>query len=457
MAFGSANVWPQLNVLKSFGTVLRCVRDTVIATLPILPNNCNQDIPGWGEGPLGASFVSTQTWIVGAGDSTQIWSDAVTATACAGRAAVFSGEAVGSFNADCRPPVNNPIFTGDLFSWCAVMRFADSLCPAPWRVPTAADFRQLHTNITGQVPPSAGTSVPIVPGTYIATTPNTMNGGIWGGTRSTGWAGSLTNAGSYYWSSAEATATNARALRIYVGAAGVTPEHTVNKRGGFALRCVRDTVTSCNNNTPGWGASLGTITWGNTSNTNIESGTSVVPGTDGRPTQIWSGAVFATACSSNMFNGGEAGNFNADCRQTTGSINNRATSPTGDLFSWCAVMRFASQLCPAPWRVPTGADFSVLHRNLGYPDPSLDIVAPSNIPNTYTGVSGTTAAPQVGGVWGGASWTGFSGNLTQDNAFYWSSTVTDATRARCLYFHQTTMFYGHSVTKNLGLALRCVR
>jgi uncharacterized protein YjdB len=67
-----------------------------------------------------ASFISDKTWTVG----NQVWSDNVTATEC--QKTTFLGNTVqGAFRSDCR---SNPGH-GDLFSWCAVIRYQDVLCP----------------------------------------------------------------------------------------------------------------------------------------------------------------------------------------------------------------------------------------------------------------------------------------------------------------------------------------
>jgi uncharacterized protein (TIGR02145 family) len=94
---------------------------------------------------------------------------------------------------------------------------------------------------------------------------------------------------------------------------------------------------------PGFGANLGTITLGE----EIKLGG-----------KIWSGPVTASNCQKETFNGGRMVarernlSLNADCR----------TNPRfeGSLFSWCAVVRFADELCPYPWRVPTEKDFEEL-------------------------------------------------------------------------------------------------
>jgi uncharacterized protein (TIGR02145 family) len=73
--------------------------------------------------------------------------------------------------------------------------------------------------------------------------------------------------------------------------------------------------------------------------------------------QIWSRPVTATGCNKTTFNGGTSENINADCRNNPGY--------PGDLFTGCAVLKYASQICPYPWRVPTANDYSKLVQALG--------------------------------------------------------------------------------------------
>jgi hypothetical protein len=81
--------------------------------------------------------------------------------------------------------------------------------------------------------------------------------------------------------------------------------------------------------------------------------------------QIWSRPVTATGCNKTTFNGGSsysgetytAYSENADCRNNPGY--------PGDLFTGCAVIKYASQICPYPWRVPTANDYDKLVRALG--------------------------------------------------------------------------------------------
>jgi hypothetical protein len=110
---------------------------------------CNGDLPGWGAKTGAVSFVSDSVWTIGS----QTWSDAVTTTSCRekttydGTKTAYNHNAkYNGHNADCR---SNPEQKGDLFSWCAVIRFATFLCPSPWRVPTADDFRELDIALGG--------------------------------------------------------------------------------------------------------------------------------------------------------------------------------------------------------------------------------------------------------------------------------------------------------------------
>ena len=528
------DVLPQSAPTKNAGLAVRCVRDT---TLLILPNNCNQNAPGWGAGGLGTvtwgnptntnidttagtgatTFVSRPgaTTPVAGLTNAQIWSGAVFAQGCAkgnnNNNDAFNGGTAGNFNADCRQSLhsfNNRAAArgGDFFSWCAVVRFADVLCPDGWRVPTTEDFRNLHWILTGDtVATSSSFTTPIATsGLYApnnAQQGNTLNltnpasvGGTWGGARFTGHAGGLVTASSRYWSSSESFDILGRSLTFSANA--VSPEGNSAKEDGLALRCVRDTVdlslpmTGCNAATPLFGGAgtgvaagqLGNVTWGNTANANIETGSTVVsrsgsvpPAVTTNPAaanniQIWSGAVFAQGCAKGdatsnaaTFNGGTTGNFNADCRQSLHTFTaGRANGITGDLFSWCAVMRFADQLCPAPWRVPTTDDFRVLHWILSGNTPSVP-GASANI-NTdalrqmyMNPTTGTAASPTVGGSWGGARFTGWPGALSNATSAYWSSTETDATGARTLHFNAMNVWPETSTNKFNGFALRCVR
>ena len=213
------------------------ITGTITVTLPM--TGCNNATPGWGTGPLGAGFATSTTWTVPGtgGRPTQVWSDAVVATACNNRGTIAGG-GTGNFNADCRHSNENANFSGHYFTWCAVMRFADQLCPPAqgWRVPTQQDFIDLDLNLGGTgLNSQSGTNIIGVRG-YTGNA-NSPNGGVWGGSRFTGWAPNPTDAQSVYWSSTEQSATSAFVLHFH--ASNVHPQSWSNKSGGFAVRCVR--------------------------------------------------------------------------------------------------------------------------------------------------------------------------------------------------------------------------
>jgi len=229
----------------------------------------------------------------------------------------------------------------------------------------------------------------------------------------------------------------------------------------------------CNPAHPNWLTSIGTVTWGNTLNTNINAGV-VVLGPSLEPTiQRWSAPVFATACAkgnatnNNAFVGGSAGNFNADCRQSlhtsfVGRIDGRAV--TGDFFSWCAVMAFADQLCPPPWRVPTREDFMRLSVHMGL-NPSINQAFPLG----YIGLSGDATMPEIGGAWSGIRFTGWASSLMEEISLHWSSSTSTSE----VGLNQNAIFLSveaepHSQaaivflsnsgkSRASGLTLRCVR
>lgn len=121
----------------------------ITITSSILANRCNTNMPNWGPSLGETGFASSSVWEIRDENNVliQTWSDAVTASNCGNRVD-FNGGADDErgFNADCR---SNPNFDGDVFSWCAVVRFAHLLCPYPWRVPTPDDFAALHVAIGG--------------------------------------------------------------------------------------------------------------------------------------------------------------------------------------------------------------------------------------------------------------------------------------------------------------------
>ena len=193
-------------------------------------------------------------------------------------------------------------------------------------------------------------------------------------------------------------------------------------------------VPTCNTNTPGWGDSLGIVSFVTAKTWTIQG-----TGTNAHISQIWSDAVTASVCDKVNFDGGSARSFNADCRSNPGQ--------KGDLFSWCAVVRFQHTLCPDDWRVPTQQDFIDLGIALGG--------RARNITDTITR---NRYLNEWGGTYGG-SFSSTAGMAYQGlRAGYWSQTELDATIGRRLRFDINGFIssQGWSIKLN-GHTLRCIR
>jgi len=210
---------------------------------PVDVEGCdNMRAAGWGDSLGVVSFVTDQEWtIVVSDDVTQIWSDAVQATACEKER--FSGNSQGVrdsitnevqrlFASDCR---FNPNFKGDFFSWCAIARFAHILCPYPWRIPTAQEFCELDKALFGTTAcRSHTTSSDRLIETYINSWGGTFNGAA----TSQGYL-YFSNIRAYYWSSSEYSTEFAYYLS-YTSHGNVQSQNTTNSKAlGFSLRCIR--------------------------------------------------------------------------------------------------------------------------------------------------------------------------------------------------------------------------
>ncbi|MDR0694068.1 MAG: hypothetical protein LBF81_02045 [Prevotellaceae bacterium] len=90
------------------------------------------------------SFTQGSEITVTGSSYTQVWSRPVTATGC--QKEIFYGGTIGSVKSDCR---TNPDYAGDYISWCAAVKYAEQLCPFPWRIPTPDDVCRLHNALTG--------------------------------------------------------------------------------------------------------------------------------------------------------------------------------------------------------------------------------------------------------------------------------------------------------------------
>ena len=202
----------------------------VTVTMPATRSGCNGSLPGWGWSLGDVSFASNQEWTITNGVLTQIWSDAVTTTKCNTKT-TFEGEPFSNStlsNADCR---SNPDYPGDLFSWCAVVRFAEQFCPAPWRVPTLDDFVNLNIILGGTNIAETTENNPTLRDKYL----NTW-GGFYGGQQH---SDNLNNQGVWgmYWSQTD-RGSGAFALRFTTD--GNVARAARLKKEANTLRCIRD-------------------------------------------------------------------------------------------------------------------------------------------------------------------------------------------------------------------------
>jgi len=193
---------------------------------------CNANTPNWGQSLGTVSFHTNNEWVIEGNGFTQIWSDAVTATSC--QKTTYSYGTWASLDADCR---SNPGFPGDFFSWCAVVRFSEQLCPYPWRVPTQQDFINLDIALGGSGENRQGFTSEIAMPEFV--TENFIN--RWGGhlsglSYSDGTLLSHDIAG-LYWAQTD-IATYGRTL-IFVRYGFVLPQFWNFKSGGRSVRCVR--------------------------------------------------------------------------------------------------------------------------------------------------------------------------------------------------------------------------
>ncbi|MCL2097999.1 MAG: Ig-like domain-containing protein [Bacteroidales bacterium] len=198
---------------------------SVVGTPDLTESGVNNNTPGWGTNLGVVSFASTQTWTVGS----QTWSDAVQATNCNSKT-TYNGGTLGDYNADCR---SNPGYSGNFFSWGAVVRYRKQLCPDGWRVPSNADFAALDLALGG----TGATRYDVtVRDKY-------LNATIWGGE----YGGACLaadgtpadqNTHGNYWSVNEFNQSTAYML-VYTLDGYVLPMNVTQKGIGVTLRCVR--------------------------------------------------------------------------------------------------------------------------------------------------------------------------------------------------------------------------
>ena len=196
-------------------------------------NFCDDSVPNWGECLGTVSFITDRTWIVG----NQEWSDAVTATNC--NKETFNSVRIPhsrekrNFFADCR---SNGDY-GDLFSWCAVVRFKDILCPDDWRVPTRRDFIILDRALGGTGRNRRDIDHPTG---YVISKYVNYWGASFGG--STGSENAVRHRGekAYYWTQSKRCEFAGYGFRLWEGVDVISPRRSSNKGFGKTLRCVRN-------------------------------------------------------------------------------------------------------------------------------------------------------------------------------------------------------------------------
>jgi uncharacterized protein (TIGR02145 family) len=401
-----ANITPQGVGLKSNGLAVRCVRDA--------PVGCE----GGGLAVIGeVSRLSTQEWLIG----TQYWSDVVLASECS--KLTYNGGSPDLYRADCRQTGVTGEATGHWFSWCAVMKFADQLCPAPWRVPVREDLVELNIALGGR---GVAEVNQVILNNYLTT---------WGATYNGYYSqdfGLRPNSGTHanYWAQSGQSATLGVSLSLVASTRMVNPLAFENKAFGYQLRCVRDAtaILACDDEEPNFGATLGTISF---ASNNVWT----------QGSHAWSDAVQASNCSSRTsFDAGASAPYQADCRSNP----NRR----GDLFSMCVIRRFANDLCPTPWRIPTADEFQTLDLSLG--GVGTQVTSPMHR-DRYLNHT----------LWGG-EYNGFAFQNqaleTSTEAYYWSRTREGVYADYKLFFNSDGLVnpaLGGHVTR--GFAVRCIR
>lgn len=173
------------------------------------------------------SFRSDKTWEIGS----QIWSDAVMASR-ADKDDYNGGVYLEyEYRIDCR---QNGEY-GDWFSWMAVDKYKEEMCPDGWRVPTTEDFVDLDIAFGGD---GSSTMMDMGVHLYLEEWGGEYGGYVWFYENQV----QFTEVGSYgaYWTQSSADEYNGYAL-CFGGAYGFrTPQAKSDKCNGFAVRCVKD-------------------------------------------------------------------------------------------------------------------------------------------------------------------------------------------------------------------------
>ena len=235
-------------VTNSCGSVTSAVSAVhgVVTSLPSLASGCGTAALTF---TLGTPYFKTdRTWRVG----NQIWSDVVLAPGC--NKITYNGTVT-----DCRvtgasaSPAGRPTtrrtsgyndgYHGDVFTWCLVQRFQTTLCPSPWRVPSAQDFVTLTNTLAAADPAdavSSSTTVDRLLNQHTTTTTNTIRNDAWGG--SFGGLGGTAAIGTqaWYWSLARHETETMSGLGLVFLGGTVYPQYNAYSTQARMLRCVRN-------------------------------------------------------------------------------------------------------------------------------------------------------------------------------------------------------------------------
>ncbi|MDR0438385.1 MAG: fibrobacter succinogenes major paralogous domain-containing protein [Bacteroidales bacterium] len=225
--------------MKKISSVIFSLLYFSISAEPLSVADYNNDTPGWGESFGTVSFASNKTWTIPLPNGSQTWSDAVQASNCRKKTTFNGGDSL-FYHVDCR---SNPRQKGDLFSWLAVAKFKDSLCPAPWRVPTKEDFIVLDLALGGTGSFSPETS-------HRSKYLNRWGGAFGGWCDSVGllegqksfacyWSQSEDNVEDFGFSLVFSSVGAYFYTRYYFSVSFIDPQFKLPKNLGFTLRCIK--------------------------------------------------------------------------------------------------------------------------------------------------------------------------------------------------------------------------
>jgi uncharacterized protein (TIGR02145 family) len=156
--------------------------------------------------------------------------------------------------------------------------------------------------------------------------------------------------------------------------------------------------------------------------------------------QQWSDVVVAERCRKETFNSGSNPAYKADCRDN---------EDYGHLFSWAAVYRFQSEICPDGWRVPVKEDFIALDVHFGGTG-ELTVNVAEYIDEHYLDAE----------VWGGelSGYCGNNGNTINRELYggYWAA-WQNGLYGGSFYVFQGAVSPQNVDMKYIGFPVRCVR